>query len=129
VNKISFKWSNMVFINPTKTKGILADVVYATADAESSTSSYKRYDLSAMYLTPVFKDKATFAGGLATYILDYETKDKDFNKTVNLTLTKPFKDWLSGTLLGSYVLNDSDTSSQEYDKWTVGFLFSAEIGF
>ncbi len=128
-NKINFKWSNMVFINPGKTKGILADLNFTTTNAEDATNSSKRFDISALYLTPVFNDKATFAGGLTAYLLDYETKEKDINKTVNLTLTKQLSEWLSGTLLGTYVLNDSDTPSQEYDKWTLGFLFNAEYGF
>lgn len=130
-NKLTFKWSNMVFINEGKNKGILAELGHTKSDADDSVNSTKRFDLSAMYIAPVFKDKATFAGGLSTYLLDYDdpNKENDFNKTLNLTLTRQFKPWLSGTVLGTYVLNDSDTPSQDYNKWTLGFVFNAEVGF
>jgi tetratricopeptide (TPR) repeat protein len=128
-NKIVFKWSNMFFTNQAKTKGILGDFSYTTSNADDTTNSTKRYDLSGMYLTPVFNEKATFAGGLGLYRLSYESRDRDFNKTINLTLTKPLSEWVSGTVLGTYVMNDSQTASYKYDKWTLGFVFTSEYGF
>ena len=129
--KISFEWTNMLFINEANTKGFLLDVGHTTSDTTSDSFATKRYDLSVLYISPVFKDKYTFAGGLGTYLLDYKdsAKENDFNKTVNLTLTRQLKPWLSGTLLGTYVMNDSDTPSQDYNKWTLGIVFTAEYGF
>lgn len=130
-NKIGIKWSNMLFLNTSNTKGILLDVGFASSDAESDSYTTKRYDLSALYITPLFKDKYTFAGGLSTYLLDYKDaiKENDFNKTLNLTLTKQLREGFSGTLLGTYVINDSKTPSQDYSKWTLGIVFTAEVGF
>jgi tetratricopeptide (TPR) repeat protein len=130
-NKITFKFSNLLFVNKQKTKSVLMDLGYTNNSATGSDYNFKRYDFSALYILPVFKNAASFAGGVSLYKLNYpdkSTPQHDFNKTLTATLSKTLTENVSGTILGTYTLNGSNSETSDYNKWTLGILFNAEFG-
>lgn len=130
--KFTLKWTNVLLVDDAKTKTVLADFGLALSKADDDDYTTQRIDLSGLYVTPILKDKATFIGGLSIYRLDYpdkSTAQTDMNYTLSANVVKPLTDWLSGTVVSNYSINKSDVDSSDYKRWSIGMLFSAEVGF
>lgn len=130
--RYTLKWTNVLLVNEAKTKSVLADLGLVLNKAKGDDSTTHRIEASGLYVSPVFKDQMTFIGGLSVFRLDYpdkSTSQTDMNYTLSANLVKPLNDWLSGTLVSNYSINKSDIDSSDYKRWSIGLLFSAELGF
>ncbi len=131
-NKIAFKFSNLLSTESSKTKNILIDVGYTMNAAKENSYKYQRYDLAVLYMTPVFAERAHFAGGVNFYQLNYNKRSQaqhDLNTALTSTVSKPISEHITGMVLATYVFNNSNVSSFDYNKWTLGILLNMDYGF
>lgn len=119
-SKITLKTTQSYFLDKTKKRGVITNFSYATNTASGDNKTYSRIDLGSTYMAPLGKWGATWTTGLSLYNLAYSTTDrKDNNITLNGSLSKSFKEWMTGALTASYSTNSSNQDSYNYSKYTI----------
>lgn len=126
--KVKFIFSNILFVSDDKSKIMTAEADYTLNQAQGRNSVFNRIDASVGYLQPFYWG-TTANAKLAYYNLSYPERTPsartDHNYTLSLGASKPINDLYSAGLLGSYNINNSDDSSNQYKKFSVMLTFSA----
>jgi hypothetical protein len=107
-----------------------AGVVYN--DAEGKDRLYQRIELGSTFMKPINWWESTWSFGLSVYQLqfpDATVKRTDFNSTVTTGLTRPVNDWANFGVTLSYTNNNSDVSTNQYNRYTVMTFFTTRNNF
>lgn len=120
-NKISLKTTQILILDKSKKQMLLPALGYTINAAKGDNKKYNRIDLGVTYLRPAFWE-TSWNVGLALYKVNYSSASPsrdDLNTTLSTGLSKPIRDWVTWSLIGSYSKNDSNVDANEYSKYTV----------
>lgn len=118
--KISLKTSQTLLLDKDMKRGIIGNAAYVYNQAQGKDKAYDRYELGINYMQPVLKD-STLTTGLSYYLLNFSkatTERKDNNMTFNVSLLKPYKEWVAFNFAGTYTNNASSNSSNQYSRYS-----------
>lgn len=122
--KSTLKTTQTFIINKARKEIVSGTLGYTVNDAKGDAKYYSRIDLGTTYFRPFQwgKEKATWLAGLSVYTLDYSKatpKRKDVNTTFTTGFSKPVKDWMSWGVIATYSSNASNSTTNDYSKYTV----------
>ncbi|MBT4762242.1 MAG: hypothetical protein HOO06_11130 [Bdellovibrionaceae bacterium] len=130
--KITLSTSQSYFLDKNKKTAVISNFGYVLNNSTGKNKKYNRIDYGVTYMAPMEKWKATWTAGLSGYSMTYtEITDsrKDNNLKLALTLSKPIKEWVTGTLTADYASNTSTVSTNTYSKYTVMAIASFNQAF
>ncbi len=128
--KYTLRTSQSSFLDDSKKKVLVGSLGLVLNQAKGKNTSYTRYQGSVTYMAPMKWD-ALWTANLAVYQLDYPDNPngrKDFDTALTLGMMKPFREWVTWGLTGSYTKNNSNVDANNYSKYvimtTASFNFS-----
>jgi len=115
---ITLKTDQFYYFNKIKSKYITSSIGYTINEAQGINKSYKRMDLSLSYSSKWKRFKLLWSSQVALYKMDYTDLDKRSDTNINTTLgiQRGINNWLSLSLSYSYTNNESNISTNTYDK-------------
>lgn len=124
------KASNFFFFGNDNKKAIIAELGYGENLAKGISYQTNRFESNLLYMSPTKWSQFTFTGGLNYYYLNYYGS-KVVNNNLNLvsSMSKTLNDWVDMIIYGTFTLNESNSISSMYHKYTLGLLFNMETSF
>jgi hypothetical protein len=121
--KYAIKTSQIFLLDQSKKQALIVNGGYVINAAEGKDKRYNRLELGMTYSQPfkAWKD-ASWNSGLSTYLLNYPdatTTRKDTNITLSGGISKPINKKYSWGANATYVSNQSDSSTNQYTKYTL----------
>jgi len=121
-NKYTISTNHIYFLNDKKNVGLIGDTGYTRNSSFGKNYTYNRFDLSSMLLFPAMEGVQGIFG-LAYYYAQYPDKSTaaryDNSTTYSLNFSKNMSSWLTATLGGSYNTNYSNNPSNQYFKYVI----------
>lgn len=120
--KYALKTNQTTFFDKAKKQALIAKLGLILNDAKGSEKKYTRYDIGFVYARPFAKWEASWNAGINYYKLNYSESEAgrtDDNYNLSLGLSKPENPWLTWGVMAGYTKNDSTSSSNAYNKYTV----------
>lgn len=129
--KVKLSTNQTFLVGEDKKQFLIPDAAYTINAAAGKNAVYTRLDLGTSYVMP-WKWETSASFKLAYYALNYPQNSSgraDSNYTVTAGLSRKITDIWSTGLLTSYSSNQSNSSSNTYNKFTALLTFSAQYGF
>lgn len=118
--KYSAKITEIIFLNPARSEMIMPTMSYAANIAKGDNRYYRRFDIGTSYVQPS-KYLGSWISSLGFYQLHYSRAvptRTDTNFSFSTGFSKPWLN-LNWGLTATYSTNTSDSSSNQYSKYSV----------
>lgn len=120
--KYSLRTIQSFFLDKAKKEALMGNLGYVLNAAKGDNKLYQRLEGGVTYARPTSWD-ASLTLGLSIYKLTFPKADEkrdDFNVTLTTGVSKPVKEWMTWSVIGSYTKNDSSlATTYEYSHWTL----------
>jgi tetratricopeptide (TPR) repeat protein len=119
--KISLKTTQTFMLDKTNKRALIGNAGYLQNSAKGKEKYYDRIDIGVSYMQPTSWG-ASWVSSLNYYISHYaQSSDgrKDKNLTLSTGVTKPYNEWMSWMVMGSYVNNASTEDANHYSKYSI----------
>lgn len=115
------KLSSIFIINKDLERYLIPEFSYRINDAKSATYNFNRADIAVTFTSSIFEN-IMWNNRFAFYLANYKNDRTDNNYTLSSGISTRISSHWNWGLMGSYIVNDSTTSS--YNKYNIVTTFS-----